>query len=62
MKKEESEREDQADTRPVGMMMSRIMPLTWFRTSFIAEIPPLILSRSVLSVASSSEKRIDVGS
>ena len=62
MKKEESEREDQADTQPVGMMMSRRTRLARFKTSIIAEIPPSRLSRSMLSVASSSEKRIDVGS
>ena len=61
-KKEESEREDQADTRLVGMMMSCRMPLAWFRTSITAEIPSSRLSCSMLSVASSSEKRIDVGS
>ena len=62
MKKEESEREDQADTRPVGTMTSRRTPLAWFRTSIIAEIPSSRLSRSMLSVASSSEKSIDDGS
>ena len=62
MKKEESEREDEADTQPVGMMMLHRTPLAWFRTPIIAEIPPSRLSRSVLSVASSSKKRIDVGS
>ena len=62
MKKEESEREDQADTQLVGMMMSCRMPLAWFRTSIIAKIPLLRLSRSMLSVASSTEKRIDIGS
>ena len=62
MKKEESEREDQADTQPVGTMMSCRTPLAWFRTSIVAEIPSSRLSLSMLLVASSSEKRIDVGS
>ena len=43
-------------------MTSRKTPLAWFRTSTIAKIPPLRLSCSMLSVASSSEKSIDVGS
>ena len=42
--------------------MSCRMPLSWFRTSIIAEIPSLRLSRSVLSVASSSKKSVDDGS
>ena len=62
MKKEESEMKDQADTRPVGMMMSCRMPLAWLKASIIAENPTSRLSRSMLSVASSSEKRVDVGS
>ena len=62
MKKEESEREDQADTRPVGTMMSHRTPLVWLKASIIAENPTLRLSRSMHSVASSSEKRVNVGS
>ena len=62
MKKEESKREDQADTWLVGTMTSRWMPLAWFKASIIAENPTSRLSRSMLSVASSSEKRVDVGS
>ena len=62
MKKEESEMGDQADTQLLGTMTSCKTPLAWFRTSIIAEIPSLRISRSMLSVASSSEKRIDVGS
>ena len=62
MKKEESEREDQGDTRPVGTMTSRRMPLAWLKASIIAENPTSRLSYSMLSVASSSEKRVDVGS
>ena len=50
------------DTWPVGMMTSHRTPLDWFRTSIKAEIHSLRLSRSMLSVASSSEKRVDVGS
>ena len=62
MKKEESEREDQADTWPMGTMMSRKMPLAWLKASIIAENPTSRLSRSMLLAASSSEKRVDVGS
>ena len=62
MKKGESEREDQADIRPVETMMSRRTPLAWLKASIIAENPTSRLSRSMLSVASSSEKRVNVGS
>ena len=55
MKKEESETEDQADTRPMGTMMSHKTPLAWLKASIIAENPMLRLSRSMLLVASSSE-------
>ena len=60
MKKEESEREDQANTRPEGMMTSRRMPLAWLKASIIAKNPTLRLFRSMLSIASSSEKRVDI--
>ena len=50
------------NTRLVGMMTLCRTPLDWFRTSIMVEIPSLRLSRSMLSVASSSEKSIDVGS
>ena len=43
-------------------MTSRGTPLARFRTSIIAEIPSSRLPRYMLSVASSSEKRVDVGS
>ena len=62
VKKEESEGEDQADTRPVGMMTSHRRPLAWLKASIIAENPMSRFSRSMLSAASSSEKRADVGS
>ena len=62
MEKEESEREDQADTWLVGTMTSRRTPLAWLKASIIAENPTSRLSRSMLSVASSSEKRVDIGS
>ena len=62
MEKEESEGEDQADTRPLGMMMSHRTPLAWLKASIIAENPMSRLSCSMLSVASSSEKRVVVGS
>ena len=42
--------------------MSRRMPLAWFRTSIIVEIPSSRLPRSMLSVPSSSKKRVEVGS
>ena len=62
VKKEESEGEDQADTRLVGMMMSCRMPLAWLKASIIAENPMSRFSHSMLSEASSSEKITDVGS
>ena len=62
MKKKEGEREDLADTRPVGTMTSRRTPLAWLKASIIAENPMSRFSRSMLSTASSSEKRADVGS
>ena len=62
MKKEESEREDQAETQRVGMMTSRRTPMAELKASIIAKNPMSRLSRSLLSVASSSEKRVDVGS
>ena len=62
MKKEESVSEDQADTRLVGMMTSHRTPLAWLKASVMAENPMSRLSRSMLSKASSSEKRVDVGS
>ena len=62
VKKEESEGEDQADTWPVGTMTSCRTPLAWLKASIIAKNPTSRLSRSMLSAASSSEKRADVGS
>ena len=62
MKKDESEREDQADTRPVGMMTLRRTHLAWLKASIIAENPMSRFSSSMLSAASSSEKRVVVGS
>ena len=62
MEKVESEGEDQADTQPLGMMTSRRTPLAWLKASFIVENPMLRLSRSMLSVASSSEKRVVIKS
>ena len=60
--KEESEREDQVDTWPVGTMKSRRMPLAWLKASIIVENPMSRLSHSKLLAASSSEKRVIVGS
>ena len=62
VKKEENEGEDQADTRPVGTRISCRTPLGWLKASIIAENPMSRFSRSMLSAASSSEKRVDVGS
>ena len=50
------------NTRLVGMMTSCRAPWAWFRASSMASMPSLRLSRSMLSVASSSEKRVEVGS
>ena len=62
MKKEEGEKQDQANTRPVGMTTSRRAPLAWFKASSMAAIPSSRLSRSMLSAASSRVKSVDVGS
>ena len=62
MKKEESEGEDQADTRPVGTMTLRRTHLAWLKASIIAENPMSRFSSSMLSAASLSEKRADIGS
>ena len=62
MKKEEGERQDLVNTRPVGMTTSCRVPLAWFMASSTAAIPSSRLSRSMLSVASSRVKSVDVGS
>lgn len=50
------------NTHPEGMMMSRKAPPAWSKASSMDAIPTSRLSHSMLSVASSRVKSVDVGS